>query len=328
MEAYLNLVKEFFKNDYNQILVMAIFVLLVLFWNFTTVESGNVKFVNVGETFWRKLEPGKGIFAWIGLHWIGIRYIHKIHVFEIQRDTKNPLGKKPDDWVKHESRLPVTELRNKITRPYVLENVELGDRSKMDVLVFYVIEEVEGEKFVYDLKANFAFIDSTISGFVADEIKEINNIAEFIAKDKSEGPAGFLNVLKGSSACNDILKERSGYRLVNISISDYNADEAMLNAANQEALKKLEALALIADAQGKADALEITSTAQAKAKALLVAAEISTYIEEIKKSGADKKTIAISLASILRSKSIEVTQLNTLVEGGGNAIISTNSSQP
>lgn len=289
-----------------------IIIILMIFY-FTTVESGNVKFVTKGKTYSRTIDGDENwsIFGWF---WIGIRFLYGIHNFEINKEKENKLGTDPATWIIDHGKEIVNSLRKTVTRPFVGTKVELADRTKIDILISTILSLEDGRKFVFDLKANFDTVRSIIIAAVSDKIKGVKDLGTFIALDKGEG--GYFESLIQDQVFQQKLISLTGYRLEAINSPDYNADESMIEAANEEAIAKLKAAAAIATAQGQADALTITSKAEADNLKRLAEAEIQGYMEQIGNIVNGKEKI-LALQEILRSKAIERTKLNTLVFNGG-----------
>ena len=152
----------------NKEIEMGLFVLMVLvlspfvayalstfdvFW--TRLESGSIKFIKRGDSLHEIIyntpgfeliegENGKEFVKttkkqskpWFGLYWIGLPPFARIHKFKITKETENPEGEKPADWIlgKEKGEVEVDNLRFIFPRPYLLRDVELKDRVPVNVL--------------------------------------------------------------------------------------------------------------------------------------------------------------------------------------------------
>ena len=295
-------------------------VIIAMFFNFTTLPTGNKKFVDTLETYKKTLLGNEGWWAWIGLYWLGIRFIHRVHWFQIKKERENPSGAGPEDWIETGEVVWVDSLLDVIPRPFVLKQVELGDRTQVDILVTVLLRSVDGKKFVYELKADFLKIGAAIRTAVTDEVKKFPNLTAFIAADKSE-TSGFLKRLSlPTSPFNQRLRSYSDLELITIEIPQYNADKSMLEAANKEAIAKLLADAEIATANGYATSLNIKTIADVNRTKSLAGAMIEGTLEKLEIAGATPGEKILALQEIIKWGAVKDSHLTTLVEKGGGAL--------
>ena len=304
-----------------EIIAWVVVLLLAFLANFTTLSDGNIKFVDAFETHKKILQPGQGFWAWIGLYWIGIRGIHRVRKFNIKKEKPTPEGADAEHWISSDGKeYTVNSLLIKIPKPFVLKQVELGDRTKVDILVVALFESKLGKKFVYDLKGDFLKIGSALRSKVADKVKSIPDLATFIATDKSE-TSGFLKPL--SEKDSDFNKELSSYSdliMLSIEIPQYDADDAIMKAANEEAIAKLKAKAEVAAAEGEAAKIKTLTEAQAENTRKLAEAEIDTIMESLDKAGATSAEKVQALQEIVKWRSVKSSNLTTLIEKGGGGL--------
>lgn len=295
------------------ILGLIIGIVLVLFINFTTVESGNYKFVVTGETYNSTIDPETNVnfFGWF---WIGISFLYKIHTFPINKYKVNP-DRKPEEaksWVIHEDGFMVDTLRKVVTLPILMEDVELKDRTKINLLLNVILEYRNPFIFVFELKGNPRPIISIIASKITNKVNKEANLTDFIALDTSESASFFKDLLDENLANEDklsdfntLLFKKTGAVANSINISEFNADRAIIEAANKKAIADL-----------NAEAKSIDATADANYKSKQTVAEIDSLIERLEKTGASPAEVLKALTDLKRSQSIEKTGANTLVLGG------------
>lgn len=295
------------------ILSLIIGIVLLLIINFTTVESGNYKFIVKGETFNRTIDP-KNDVNFFGWFWIGISFLYKVHIFPINKYKVNP-DRKPDEaksWVVHEDGFMVDTLRKVVTLPILMEDVELEDRTKVNILLNVILEYKEPFIFVFELKGNPRPIISIIASKVTNKINTVKDLTTFIGLDTSESADFFKDFLDENplnednlSDFNILLFSKTGAIANGMNISEFNADRAIIEAANKKAIADL-----------NAEAKKIDAEADANYKSKQTVAEIDSLIERLEKTGANPAEVLKALTDLKRSQSIEKTGANTLVLGG------------
>lgn len=301
------------------IIILFILNLIVWLWNFTTVESGNIKFVVKGEQYHRTIDPDResGIFG-IGWHWVGLRKIYRVHQFMIDKNKTNPDRdpEKPKTWVLHENGVLTTTLRKTIPIPYLFEEVELADRSRIDLLGYAIFEiqtAENAEKFVFGIKASSRPSGAILGSKVSDIVKAIPDLTEFISKEKGEGAPMFKDMLEPTGKFNTELEKQTGLTLVGFYIADYNAAKDIVDAANEETVARLKAKAVIATAEGNAQAITIQAKAKADEIKMLQDAELEAIDAQLVRLGISGPEKARILGKIKMANAIEKTKLTTLV---------------
>jgi hypothetical protein len=259
---------------------------------FTTCPSGNAKFVMRGETAhalivnhedleihlqkkWL-LEPKlfkKRKRLFFGLFWVGIPGVYRIHLFPITKDQENPdAGEDPKTWVIQHGEILVDSLRLVIQRSFVFRNIELKDRSVVNVLITTKLRVLDWFIPVFNLKGKF--FENTaglIEAEVGDEFRKLT-LQELIEAKKGED-AGILSGLKlDGCEFSTALKEQVGLDLEGIAISRVDPGDAKLREAmNAKVLAQKEGEAT--NARAEADAKAAITKAQAEADALLLIAK-------------------------------------------------------
>lgn len=311
---------------------------------FTKINSGDIKFAIKGDSLTKIIHDVKGkklnesgefiegnefksfLASILGIWWIGIPPFISIHKFRIKKEKENIGGNEPDSWITKGEEVIVSSLRYAFPRPFVFKAVELKDRTTVDLLVVCKFEVVNPYKLIFIFKGDF--FDNTgsmLSARINDEVRNFEDIKDFINAEKSE-EKGFLFPLKqANSNFNSQLTELIGLRLVGINVSKYDpSDKAVLAATNKEAIAKLEAKAIIATANGykekinietQADANRITELGKAQGK------KVNELVANLAGSLGDRNVIATSVATILKAEEISKSKLTTWVENGSTQTV-------
>lgn len=254
---------------------------------FTVCPSGNMKFVMSGQTViaiilnpedlkihlgkdW-ELEP-KAFKTRIrfpfGLFWVGIPGIRHIHEFPITKDQENPdAGEDPRTWIMQTGEVIVDSLRLVIQRSFVFRNIELKDRSVVNILVTTKFRVLDWFIPIFNLKGKF--FENT-AGLIESEVGDVFNkltLQELIQSPKGEN--GILKDLKVEGCpFATALKEQVGLDLEGIAISRVDPGDAKLrNAMNAKVLAQTEGEAT--NAKADADAQAALTKAKGDAAALL-----------------------------------------------------------
>ena len=300
---------------------------------YTTLESGDIKFLMRGETLHSTIydlpagkdipcvNKGKGFKKSsfnkrYGLYWVGIPPFARVHSFPITKERENPTGKKVQDWILRDPQeTVVSSLRFVFPRPFVLEAVELADRTPIDLLVICKFEVVDPYLPVFIFKGRFAENASgIIRSAVVDSLKEFN-LDSFIGAPKDE-VNGILCHMKKDGPFNDTLKEQVGIRLVGISIPQYDPHDdsgKLREAMNAQIIAQEEAKAVKAKAQGYKEGRYLEAEADANYETLLAEARGARVRATREALAGDEATARVLQAEALPN-------LRTLVEGGGKAI--------
>ncbi len=236
-------------------------VLLVKLGFYTTLDTGNIKYIYRGETLLRIIAdvPGKIVRGhklvrgvakkswlqkWFGLYYVGIPGIASVRHFNIKKKKEVEIteGKSPIDWIEDSGSVEVDSLRARFPRPFLLVNVELGDRQTVTLLVVVMLEVVDAYIPVPQLKGDFfGNTASTLRAAIDDILKAIESMDAFIAVTKGEG--GVLSPMENStlangeivvSAFNKKLEQQVGLHLVGAAIADWDpSDKAIREAMNK-----------------------------------------------------------------------------------------------
>ena len=334
------------------LLFVVTLVLLVKLGFYTTLETGNIKYINHGETLWKIIAdvPGKIVSGqnklvngnfnknWLnerfGLYWVGIPGIASVESFKIQKKKELEItkGKPPVEWIHDSGSVEVDSLRATFPRPFLLMDVELGNRVQVTLLVVAMFEVVDAFIPVPRLKGDFfGNTGSTLKSAVDDILKGFMSIDDFILATKGEG--GILKVLENStlngkvviSEFNKKLEQQVGLHLIGASIPDYEAsDKEIQKAMNQKSIAKMNADAVVETALGHAKDVEIRSTADAEARKRLAKArgvEVQQTVTRLKLRGSDPTVVSRAAADILTMEAVAGTQLTTLVTDATKAVV-------
>lgn len=296
---------------------------------FTRLESGSIKFIKTGDglreiiynTPGYKLVDGKsGIKEfqptdekqkrpWLGLYWIGLPPFAKVHKFKITKETENPTGKTPEDWILGgKEEFIVDSLRFIFPRPYVLKAVELKDRTSVDVLVLAKFEVVRPFVPVFYFKGKFfENAGADIRATIIDILKEYT-LEKFVTEAKKGEEGGVLAVMKEPNGIfNKTLIEQVGLRITGISIPQYDpSDKALREAMNARTIAKEQGQAIIATANANAEAQERLAIAQR--------IQIKEMVEGF---GGDTK----ATAEVMRAQALAGGSITTLVDGKASAVV-------
>lgn len=328
---------------------------------FTFLESGDIKFIMHGETLHKiifdvqgfKLVDGKfepttiaeeadKKRPWFGFYWVGIPFLSSIHNFPITKERENPAGKTPEEWIERDpGEKTVSSLRFTLPRPYVLRDVELKDRTPIDVLVVAKFQVVNPYIPVFLFKGKFfenaggiirASISDILTRFLLDEFvkAEKGEVGGILAEMKE--PENALDPKKGKF--NQELIKQVGLRLVGISIPQYDpSDNTLRLAMNAQIIAEEQAKGKVAEATGHANQLAIRVEAEAKAAERLAVsrgARVKETLTQLKASGATGDVLAKATADILRAESLAGpdSKITTLVDGNASAVVPVGGNKP
>jgi regulator of protease activity HflC (stomatin/prohibitin superfamily) len=242
------------------------------------------------------------------LYWIGLPPCATIHRFKITKETENPSGKTPEDWILGgKEEFAVDSLRFIFPRPYVLKAVELKDKTSVDLLVLAKFETVRPYVPVFYFKGKFfETAGADIRANIIDITKDLD-LESFIAAPKGEVD-GILSGMKDRDGkFNQTLIEQVGLRLTGISIPQYDpSDEKLRDAMNATTIAK---------EQGKAKV--VTANAEAEAQERLATAQRIEIKETVEGFGGDTK----AAAEVLRAQALAGGSITTLVDGKAPAVV-------
>jgi len=299
---------------------------------FTRLESGNIKFIVIGDSLRKMIynTPGfelvdgkfqttteKQTRPFLGLYWVGWPPFSRVHKFKITKETENPDGKTPEEWIMGgKEEIEVDTLRFTFPRPYVLKTVELKDRVEINVLAVAKFEVVSPYIPVFNFKGKFfenagADIRATIS-----DILKGYTLDEFIIAPKGEID-GILSPMKDpTGAFNQKLIEQVGIRLVGITIPQYDpGDQELRNAMNARTIAEEQGQATLAKARYDSEAQERLAKARGVRILETVAAMASTL--------GSPDVVARGVADVLEMEAAtgENSQLTTLVKGNAQPVV-------
>jgi len=294
---------------------------------FTRLESGNMKFIKTGDGL-RKIiynTPGfeldkDDVFVpttekkgrpWLGLYWIGLPPFAKIHKFNIVKEIENPEGEKPGDWILREKEeVTVDSLRFVFPRPYLLREVELKDRTSVDVLVVIKFQVVQPFIPVFFFKGKFfENAGADIRATVSDILKRYTLEEFVVAKSKGEADGVLSEMKNPEGEFNKTLIGQVGLIVTGASIPQYDpSDKDLRKAMNARTIAEERGQARVAEANAEATAQERLATAQRI---------------EVEEMVAGFKGDTLSAAKVLRAKALagKDSKISTLVDGGASPVV-------
>ena len=284
---------------------------------FTTCPSGNVKFIVRGETVVAIIHTGTEKFQpeeilnrtplMFGLFWVGIPGINQVHEFLIDKSAENPQGTEPSDWLINRGEVKVDSLRIYMQRSFVFRNIELKDRTPVNVLVTTKLMVVNWFTAVFELKGKFfENAGSVLEAAVADILKDFT-LEEFIAAPKGE-VGGILEELKDDTGvfALEFIKQ-VGLEIQGIAMPRQDpGDQKLRDAMNALIIAQKEGQAKVANA-----------TASAEAKKLEAEGDKAGFQALVDALGGD----AQKAAAVLRAQAIAKSSITTFVDGGGASTV-------
>lgn len=307
-------------------------------WFFTTLESGDIKFIMRSKKLHRiihdvrgmklvngKFVPGEENKSFLnnrfGLYWIGWPPFSAVHHFMIPKETENADGKSAEQWIIDDGETEVNSLRYTFPRPYILRATELGDNIPADVLISVKLEVVDPYVPVFQYKGRFFRNAGSIIRAEAITLLAHFNYDEFVVASKGEAD-GILAPLKDPDGeLNKKLIEQVGVRLVGISIPQYDpSDDNMRKATVAKAVARELGDAKITEATKNGEATVISADANARAQERLAAArgvrikETTAALAFTNASGAE---VVKAVSDILRAEALAGpdSKITTLVDG-------------
>lgn len=312
-------------------------------WMFTLLESGNIKYIYRGDTLLRiiadirgkRITPNYTLVAgtetrtwWekrFGIFLVGIPPFASVKKFQIKRRKEHEelAGKATTEWIRDLGEVEIDSLRGMFPRPFLLTEVELGDRQTVNLLVVGKFAVVNAYTPIVELKGEFfELTGSILRGAVVDVLHQCGTMDKFLAVNKGE--EGILAKLVSSDSAtpsrfNQILGERVGLHLVGATIPQWDpSDLEVRKSMNAQfiAEKTREVEIVAADAYAK----QLGVRAQADASAVTIKAaargeHVRKTLEAIAAKGGNPDELVRAAAGILRAESLP--NLTTLVDGGG-----------
>jgi regulator of protease activity HflC (stomatin/prohibitin superfamily) len=322
--------------------ILAIVIFFLTMVKFTTLESGDIKFVTYNGSLHRVIHNVKGMMLdkdgilvpgeehWsflnrrFGLWLVGITLYAKVHTFPIIKERENLSGDSVDDWIdRDEGEFEVSSLRFTFPRPYVLKAVKLGDRSSVNILLVVKFEVVNPYIPVFLFKGKFfQNAGADIRGAVIDILKKFD-LDYFIEKANKGEAEGALKSMKDPlGEFNKTLGAQVGLRIVGITIARYEAsDEATRKAMEAQMLAREQGDAQITEAKKYSEAVEIRAEADSKAQERLAkarGAQVRETVLSLVLPGTDATTATIAAANVLEMQAAAESKITTLVQRNSN----------
>lgn len=268
---------------------------------FTRLETGNIKFIDHGNSF-KKMhcdvpgfilddmdrlipDPNKGKnrkVPFMGLYSVGIPPIASVHEGEITKEKENPSGKGIGSWITKTGKEKIRSLRAFFPHPFEFPEVELGSKSPASVNMLAVgkFRVVTPKKLVYELKYDVtgnAF--GIIASAVADELKQLD-LNQFFDVPMGEDSKLCKKII---GRVNPALVEQVGLELVGLSMRYDPGNEEFRKAMEAKAIayEMGEARKVTADADlyaAKKDAKAKQAQDEAVVKALGGKHELATEV--------------------------------------------------
>lgn len=338
------------------LLYFAVYELAKMDLFFTFLESGNIKYIYVGNTLKRiiadiegkvidkhivrdRLSGDKDPRSWVerklGLYWVGFPPFSMVKKFVVplKKELEETSNKPPAEWIVDKGHRDVDSLRFMFPRPLMLLKAELGDpkdRQTVDVLAIGQFQVVNAYTPVVQLKGDFwELLAGIMRAAILDIVERQGTMDAFIVADKSDSPTSILYSLwaKGAdSDFNKVLIERTGLMLVGAAIPQWDpSDEATRKAMQLAFVALKEKEKALIDASAYSESLKIKTDAEALAQRNLAAArgvrvrETATGIAG-SLDNADHDTVAQAVATILQAEAHAGpdSKITTVVVNGGN----------
>jgi len=264
---------------------------------FTTVETGNIKFIDAGETNVKTYIniPGKvlrgGVIvdgnsekekSWLqkqyGLYWVGFSFLNrKVHTFPLVKERENPNitpETKPEKWIERDDPVEIDELRWQFPRPVLVPAVEFKDKIQGNLLVLVNFEVLVPNTPIYILKARFfeilaSYVRIAVIGYC--QTKTFNEfVTEVDKKDGGDMSRAILDEVKaGIEGLRKKSEEKVGITVTGLGVSQYDSTKPEAQQALEAAeLATIQGLATIKKAEADAKALIVKAEAEAKRKVI------------------------------------------------------------
>lgn len=322
---------------------------------FTFGVSNNIKYVERGGVLHRviadvpnftlakdgrTLQPGKTqqsfLHRLLGIYFIGVYPFFKVRSFEIKKQSENILGNGPSDWIKYGETIKTTTLRFNFPRPYVFTNIELGDRTTVNLKIVMEFQVVDTYIPIYVYNGDFfKQAGSLLEGEVIDVLKKFT-IDEFVLKEKGEinGILQYIKVSDGSF--NQKLISLTGLKVLSVSINDYEpGDKELIEVIRQKALAREKGDALIetANKQKVAETIDAekyatVTTIKTEADfyrgtklAVVNGTEIKQVMDNLSTTGADTIEVVRTAGKVLQAKAVQESKLTTWVQGPAEPVV-------
>ena len=231
------------------------------------------------------------LFEWAtGVVFYGIPPFRTIHEFEVitdkiieGKDLEGSEGKKPKlggmkvaELVRYGSRV-VKKLKIKIPHPIYINDADLPDGSKLDILVQVTFEVVDPRIFVFMYDGNVSIVDKAVHSAVTNFCKthRINNepltIKTWSRLDSGPESDFIKEIYKiddpsGSSEAVKNITEQFGLKIEDVRFVRADEDETtaeMGKALRDKELQNLKGAGVIEAAKAKAEAIKLVGDAEA-----------------------------------------------------------------
>lgn len=304
------------------------------------IKSGEIILVEMGKSFYKLIPniPGYGVLdnkiakidyngakkpkSVLGIFWIGLYPIWKIHKYPLKWDKSISESEKTEEekkggtidetyfgLISHRKEV-VSSVRHKNSVPVVLKDIELTKQLKIDIYFDVIFESVDPVFFVFMLNGNwFPLAVSAFSGIISDflrgvELRKISGCADSAVRSFEEIDK-VSEFDKTVSEKNDIIINASGMRVAQTVYKDY------VIAGEPEAKKAMEGLVIaelnaqIKEKEGEGDGAKIKKIKAAEAEGL----------EMILKAALRHPSGGEIVKEQLRAERLKNFAGNTLVEG-------------
>jgi hypothetical protein len=262
--------------------------------------------------------PEKTWLNKLGLYWVGISIPHVSTVglrkFKVQRRKEEEVttGKEPDNWIKDMGSIIVDFLLAIIPRPFLLREVEIGDRQTLNLLVATKLVVVDTDKPVPELNGDFfELAASFLKAGVGDVLKNIPSMDKFIESNKREG--GILACLENNPETGEVSEFNKGFEklvglhLVGAAISEWDpSDKKVREAMTLKFITEKQREAEIIAAEAYAQQIGIRNKADVEAQTNLAKAHgerVRQTLQALVTQGAHGETMVKAAAQILQAAS-------------------------
>lgn len=319
-------------------------------------NSRDAEFRKAGAGETQALSPlNTTLHGLLGIYFYGIYPFKKIARLKIKKTYDNIEGTGPKDWIRPGEEADEPGIRHTFPRAFVFTDVELPDRTKVNVKMLLKLRVVKPYIPKYEFGNDFFTpIGSLVQSEVIDNLIDLTvddgsggkrklNIDDFINHKKGE-TAGFLKVHKEPlsdgkpSLFNQVLINQVGICIDGININDWNpGDTETVEAIRQKALEKLQGEARITKAEKDAQVTEIAANAYKKRIGIETEADVARQNALTDARGKRIRETVATLASSLGSPDVvargaadvleaeahtsETSKLTTVIKGDSSRVV-------
>jgi len=268
----------------------------------------------------------------LGIYFYGPYPFKKMARVRIKKEWDNLKGTGPSDWITTGPEVDEPGIRHTFPRAFVFTNVELSDRTKVNLKVVLKLRVVKPYIPKYIFRNDFfTQTGSIIQSEVIDNLIDITvddgqggrrklTIDDFINLKKGE-VAGFLKVHKDDlpsgepSLLNQALISQVGLCIDGINVNDWDpADEDTIKAIRQKALERLQGEARVTKAEKDRETELINADRDAQALLLRTTAEVTSQNQLTDARGKRIRETVASLASSLGDPNVVATGASSVLE--------------